>query len=144
MGRSDRILALDIGASKVVLAEFRVPKGSVPELVNYGISRIGVQPETDTDSSAFIVSAIREIMSDRQIKAAPLLMSVSGQAVFPRFVKLPPVTGDKLQQIIRYEAEQNVPFPISEVVWDYQLVRNDESGEMLQRALSSVVKSMTV
>jgi type IV pilus assembly protein PilM len=49
--------------------------------------------------------------------------------VFSRFVRLPPVGPDKVDQIVRYEAQQNVPFPINEVVWDYQLIGGIE-GEV--------------
>jgi len=128
--KSDRILALDIGASRIVLAEFIAGKGGAPELTNYGISQLGIDPESDTDSTPFIVSAIEEVMRDTGIKPGPLLLSMSGQAVFPRYVKLPPVSGDKIRQMIHYEAEQNVPFPIDEVVWDFQLVGGTEEGEL--------------
>ena len=129
MFESDRVLALDVGASKVVVAEFAVPRGRPIELLNYGIGRLDITPEGESDVSAYIVSTIRDIMREKSIKVAPLLMSLSGQAVFPRFVKLPPVTRDKIFQIVQYEAEQNVPFPIEEVVWDYQLITGDD-GEL--------------
>ena len=125
----NRILALDVGASKVVLAEYSVVSG-IPELVNYGIERLGVHPDEETDSSAYVVSAIRDIMSNRGIKPGPVLITISGQAVFPRYVKLPPVKRDKIMQIVNYEAEQNVPFPINEVVWDYQLISGDQGDEL--------------
>ena len=129
MFQSDRVLAVDIGASKVVVAEFKVESGHPIELLSYGIGHLGVSPESESDTSVFIVSTIRDIMKERSIKPAPLLMSLSGQSVFPRFVKLPPVTRDKIYQIVQYEAEQNVPFPIEEVVWDYQLITG-EDGDM--------------
>jgi type IV pilus assembly protein PilM len=129
MFQPDRVIALDIGASKLVVAEFGVGKPQGLELLNYGVGQLGFEHEGRADSSAFIVSTIRDVMRENGIEPAPLLMTVSGQAVFPRFVKLPPVTTDKIAQIVRYEAEQNVPFPIEEVVWDYQLIGGDE-GDM--------------
>ena len=45
---SDRILALDIGASKLVLAEFLTQKDGAPELVNYGVGSLGVEPEAES------------------------------------------------------------------------------------------------
>ena len=129
MFESDRILALDLGASKIVLAEFHISKKGILELLRYGISPIGADTKSESDKLAYIVTAIRDIMREHGIRPAPMLMTVSGQSVFPRFVKLPPVTPDKIRQIVQYEAEQNVPFPIDEVVWDYQLIGGDE-GEM--------------
>jgi len=129
VARTNRIIALDIGASKVVLAEFAVSRDGAPELTNYGIGQLGIQLDSETDPSAYVVSTIRDLMRERNIKPAPLLMSISGQMVFPRYVKLPPVSRDKLMQMINYEAEQNVPFPIDEVVWDYQLIGDTGSGE---------------
>lgn len=129
MFKSDRVIAVDIGASKIVLAEFSVAKPRGLQLLNYGIADLGIEPDGDADTSAYIVTTIREQLRLLGVKPAPLLMTMSGQAVFPRYVKLPPVTKDKIQQIVQYEAEQNVPFPIEEVVWDYQLIPGD-AGEV--------------
>lgn len=130
MWNSDRILALDVGASKVVLAEFSLAKPRGLELLQYGVAELGIEPDGDADTSAYIVTTIRDLLRQHNMRPAPLLMTLSGQAVFPRYVKLPPVTKDKIQQIVQYEAEQNVPFPINEVVWDYQLISGDTAGEM--------------
>ena len=139
---SDRILALNIGASRLALAEFRVKNGQAPELLQYGLADLGIEPESETDPSAYIVAALRDLMRERGIRPAPLLMTLSGQAVFPRFVKLPPVARDKIIPMIHYEAEQNVPFPIGEVVWDYQLVGNADGGE--QNVMIVAVKTENV
>jgi len=135
----DRILALNVGASKLVLAEFAVRPGHAPELLNYGIGELGLEPDNETDVSPYIVVALRDILREHGIRPAPLLLALSGQAVFPRFVKLPPVARDKIAEMIRYEAEQNVPFPIDEVVWDYQLIGDASEGE--QHAMIVAVKA---
>jgi type IV pilus assembly protein PilM len=124
---SDRVIALDIGASKLVLAEFGVAGGEL-ELLSYGIERLSGDLGTESDQLAYIAANVRALMREHGIKYAPMIMCVSGQAVFPRYVKLPPVSRDKIAQMIQYEAEQNVPFPIKEVVWDYQLL-GGEDGE---------------
>ncbi|MEI6563365.1 MAG: type IV pilus assembly protein PilM [bacterium] len=142
---SDRILALDIGNSKLVLAEFRVTGQQSLELVNYAVSPLGVDPESTTDVSAYIVSGIRDALKVSGIRPGPVSISVSGQMVFPRYVKLPPVTPDKISQIVKYEAQQNVPFPIDEVVWDYQLVGQDtgELSVLLVAVKGDLVKNLT-
>ena len=139
MFAQDRILALNVGASKLVLAEFAVRSGRAPELLNYGIGDLGIEPDNETDVSPYIVVALRELLRKHDIRPAPLLLALSGQVVFPRFVKLPPVARDKIADMIRYEAEQNVPFPIDEVVWDYQLIGDASEGE--QHAMIVAVKA---
>ena len=139
---SGRILTLNIGASRLTLAEFKVKNGLPPELVQYGMADLGIEPDSDTDPSAYIGSALRDILRDRGIRPASLIMALSGQAVFPRFVKLPPVSRDKILAMIQYEAEQNVPFPIGEVVWDHQLIGHAEAGE--QNVMIVAVKTENV
>ena len=136
---ANRILALNIGAGQITLAEFKVSSGNSPELLQYGSMPLGIEPDSDADSSAYVIDALRTLMREKSIRPAPLLMSVSGQTVFPRFVKLPPVTKDKIYQMVRYEAEQNVPFPIEEVVWDYQLIGDAADGE--QGAMIVAIKN---
>ncbi len=139
MFEQDRILTLNIGAGAVTLAEFWAEPNGVPTLRAYGIGSLDMDPENESGDSAYIVAAIRDLLSEHAIRPAPVYMTVSGQAVFSRYVKLPPVARDKVAQIIRYEAEQNVPFPFDEMVWDYQLI--SESGEGDLSAMLAVVKT---
>jgi len=145
MFEKKRLITVDLGASKVAVGEFFINKGGAPTLTRYGISPIESEGGTESDRLAFIVTAIRDQMHDLGIKPGPMMLSVSGQVVFPRFVKLPPVGKDKLPQIIQYEAEQNVPFPIDEVVWDYQLIgdADDELNVMLVAAKIENIKRLT-
>ena len=142
---SDRVIALDVGASKLVLAEFRAVKPQGLELVSYAVSPLGVDADSTPDPSAYIVAGIRDALRESGIRPGAVALSISGQMVFPRYVKLPPVTTDKIAQIVRYEAQQNVPFPIDEVVWDYQLV-GQEIGELsvlLVAVKGDLVKNLT-
>ncbi len=142
---TERILALDIGASGLKMAEFVPLKSGGIELVKFGVASLGMDPQSEGDRGAYIASAIREIMADRGIKPGPVLLSVSGQSVFSRFVKLPPVDTEKVDQIIRYEAQQNVPFPIEEVVWDYQLIggAGGEIDVMLAAVKAEIIEQVT-
>ncbi|HMP89927.1 MAG TPA: type IV pilus assembly protein PilM [Kiritimatiellia bacterium] len=129
MSNGHRILALDIGANSIKLAEFGSSRSGNIELIKFGVSSLGADAPNDAERAAVVTATIKELMHDCQIKPGPVLLSVSGQSVFSRFVKLPPVDKEKVYQIILYEAQQNVPFPIDEVVWDYQLIGRGE-GEL--------------
>lgn len=56
--------------------------------------------------------------------------AVSSQSVFTRFVKLPPLEVEQLGQIVGFEAQQQVPFPLTEAVWDYQTLGNEGDIEI--------------
>jgi type IV pilus assembly protein PilM len=126
---SDRILALNVGAGHVSLGEFKIAAGKPPVLQRYGIAPLGLDPDSEMDPSGFIIAAIGDLMKSSGIRPGPLMMAVSGQMVFPRFVKFPSIAQDKLRAMIQSEAEQNIPFPIDECTWDCQMIGTDEMGE---------------
>ena len=130
MFATDRILALDIGAATIKIGEFQVIKGHGLRLVNFSHAGFGAESEHETHRHERLVTSLRNALQERKIKTKRVVLSVSGQSVFTRFVKLPPVEQAKLLQIIQYEAQQNVPFPINEVVWDYQLIGTAPQGEL--------------
>jgi type IV pilus assembly protein PilM len=57
-------------------------------------------------------------------------VGVTGQQSFARFIKLPPVEPKKIPEIVRFEAIQQIPFPLDEVEWSYQLFQDPESPEV--------------
>lgn len=122
---TERIFALDIGANSIKAGIFTSQRKSGLELIRFATRDFGADPSATEDESARLAkltAMVKDIMSEIGVTGGPVLMSVAGQSVFSRFVKLPPVSREKVLQIVRYEAQQNVPFPIDDVVWDYQLV----------------------
>jgi len=146
MLKGNRILSLDIGSSSLKMAAFQPLKSGGIELVGFGVASLGLDPQNETDRAAYITTSIRELLQEHQVKPGPALISVSGQSVFSRFVKLPPVDKEKVYQIILYEAQQNVPFPMDEVVWDYQLIGGGREGEidvMLAAIKAEIIEEIT-
>lgn len=141
MFTSDRILTLNVGASKIVLAEFQAKSGQAPELINYGIADLPVVEE-NSGVGLVLTDAIKSVMKTSGIRPAPLAVALSGQIVFPRFVKLPAVAKDKLLQMIQYEVEQNVPFPLNEIVWNYQFIGDDSTGEQSVMIVAAKIESV--
>ncbi|MDD2239202.1 MAG: type IV pilus assembly protein PilM [Kiritimatiellae bacterium] len=115
------ILTLDIGSHSLKLAEFVDVRGGL-EMTRYAVSDLGLDPQADTERSQYIITTIHDLVRESGCKPGPVQLAISGHSVFSRFVKLPPVEPEKVYQIIQYEAQQNVPFPMNEVVWDYQLI----------------------
>lgn len=125
---SKRILTLDVGASTIKLAEFQVSKDHHLTLLSYGTRAIGLDPQDEANRMVYTGSAVDELFKEMSVKPGHVLLSLSGQHVFSRYVKLPPVSGDKVSQIVEYEAKQNIPH-LDEVVWDRQILPGAE-GDM--------------
>ena len=122
MSASPRILSLDLGSQTLGLAEFQAQPNGGLLLTGYRRRDILADPAAETDRNRQISETLSAMMRELGIKNGPIDYAVSGQSIFARFVKLPFVDQDKIERIVAFEAQQNVPFPIEEVVWDYQLV----------------------
>ena len=82
------------------------------------------------NKEALIQAALANFLQRHPIKGGVVAVGVSGQSSFARFIKLPPVEEKKIPEIVRFEAIQQIPFPLDDVEWSYQLFRSPESPEV--------------
>jgi type IV pilus assembly protein PilM len=127
MAISPRLISLNFGSQTVGLAEFRVQAHGGLVLLDYRLREAPLDPATGQRREAHTAlhetaAALREMMSELHIKHGAVNCALPAQSVFARFVKLPSLEHEKLEKVIAFEAQQNVPFPIDDVVWDYQVV----------------------
>ena len=80
--------------------------------------KILTQP--DANPAELIGDALKQFLSRNQVHNDRVAVSVSGQSGLARFIKLPPVEAKKIPDIVRYEARQQIPFDLNDVIWDYQ------------------------
>src|SRR5713101_1949458 len=132
-----RIVSLNVGSQTLGLAQFRMQLQGGLVLHDYRLREILAEPAGETMRQAQMARVLREMMDELRIKSGTVNYAAAGQSVFTRFVKLPSVDEEKIERIITFEAQQNVPFPIEEVVWDYQLVGSD-SAEKIEVVLVAI------
>ncbi|MFN7140175.1 MAG: type IV pilus assembly protein PilM [Limisphaerales bacterium] len=130
MLNSKSFLAIDFGAGTLKLAEFEVNETGGLKLVQYGTKALGSEGAQESSREQAISRGLQELLSRLGGRTKATNVCAPGFHVFSKFVKLPPVDTGKVGQIIEYEARQNVPFPLEEVVWDYQIVGTTASGEL--------------
>ena len=75
-------------------------------------------------------TALANFVERHQTKGAAVGVSVSGQSSFARFIKLPPVEPKKIPEIVKFEAIQQIPFPLDDVEWSYQLFQEQDSPDV--------------
>ena len=130
MLKSNSYLAVDFGAGSLKLAEFETNEAGGLVLKQYAIKSLGLEGSQETKREVLILKTLQELIASLGIKAKEINVCAPGFHVFSKFVKLPPVEASKVTQIIQYEAQQNVPFPLAEVVWDYQILGTTAGGEL--------------
>jgi len=123
-------LTVDFGAGSLKLAEFEINETGGLRLKNFAIKALGPEGAQEATREKIILGALQQVIAEKGLTAKNINVCAPGFHVFSKFVKLPPVDSAKVGQIIQYEAQQNVPFPLSEVVWDYQILGSAPSGEL--------------
>lgn len=123
-------LCFDFGAGGVKVGEFVANEQGTLTLTQFGAKPLGQEGTQESKREAAVLKAIQELLSQKQYRGRATNVCAPGFHVFSKFVKLPPVDTGKVTQIIQYEAQQNVPFPLQEVVWDYQIMGTSASGEL--------------
>ena len=141
MAISPRLISLNFGSQTVGLAEFRVQAHGGLVLLDYRLREAPLDPATGQRSEAHTAlhetaAALREMMNGLHIKHGAVNCALPAQSVFARFVTLPSLEHEKLEKVIAFEAQQNVPFPIDDVVWDYQVVGGGLDEHKLQWVVS--------
>jgi type IV pilus assembly protein PilM len=93
-----------------------------------------VLSQPGSDPAELIGDALKQFLSRNSVLGDRVAVSVSGQAGLARFIKLPPVETKKIPDIVRYEARQQIPFDLNDVIWDYQQMGggSEEGGFALE------------
>lgn len=119
MADSKSIAVLNLGSQRLSGALFSKSGGDLV-LKKYEFVEMAGDPTVDATRIPQLKIGIQELATRLKLKSSAVWYAVAGHTVFSRFVKLPPVQEDRVAQIVEFEARQNVPFPINEVVWDYE------------------------
>ncbi len=131
MADTQTTVALNIGSQRISMAVFETSKAGELVLKGYETDTIIADPAFEASREAQIQVALEELIEKLDIAKSKVRYAISGQAVFTRFVKLPPLQDDNLEQLVTFEAQQHVPFPINEVVWDYELIEGGDEKEVV-------------
>ncbi len=125
-------LAIDCGAASLKVALFEPQASGSLVLSHYEVVPLGQRGLEEADRVGLLKEVLQETLDRHEIRAKGLeahICTPSYQS-FTKFLRTPPVEGSKVGQIIQYEAQQNVPFPLDEVEWDYQILGTAETGEL--------------
>ena len=124
-----KFLTLNIGATNVALAEYESAARGSLTLLRYGVAQLAA-PIDGGNAETILAPALLEIVRTTGIRPGKVGLALAGQMVFPKFAAVPMAGGaEKFEQMVRNEIEQNIPFPIDEMVCDRQVLGDTEGGD---------------
>src|SRR5919199_2321313 len=114
------VWGIDVGQSAVKALRLELIDNVVTATAFDFIEHPKILSQPDADPDQLTREALEKFLSRNNLKGDLVAISVPGQSGLARFVKLPPVEEKKIGDIVRFEAKQQIPFNLDEVVWDYQ------------------------
>ncbi len=130
LGKTKAVLGLDIGTSSVKAILLKVTKEEV-ELANVGMVELHLDPTVENkEKRAKVIEGIKKLLEENEIKTKDVVIAVPGQSVIIRHRKLPAGARARLDQVIKFEAQNQIPFPLDKVGMDYQALPGKEGEEV--------------
>ncbi len=143
-GKSKGFIGLDIGTNSIKLLEIEESKGGY-RLKNFGIADL---PKDSIVNGSIVnheglVSALQKLTSNLKIKAKNTVASISGNPVIIKKITMPLTTDEELEESIKFEAEQYIPFDLQEVNIDFQILNvEEEKADQMNVMLVAAKKVM--
>ena len=135
MAESRAVWGIDIGQAglKALKLQYSESAGQATAVAFDYVPHPKILSQPDAIPEELVPQALETFLSRNEIDGDLISISVPGKASLARFVSLPPVESSKVAEIVKFEAKQQIPFPLEEVIWDWQpLGEADEaSGFMI-------------
>ena len=123
MARTGAAWGIDIGQCALKALRCRPHESDPDRLVADAFDYIEypkILSQADAEPDELISDAIRQFLSRNSVQGDRVAISVGGHSGLVRFIKLPPVEAKKIPEIVNFEARQQIPFDLNDVIWDYQ------------------------
>jgi type IV pilus assembly protein PilM len=144
-GKKTGMVGLDIGSSTVKAGEVvETPKGQV--LQNFGMITIppGAIEEGNVRDADVVAAAIKQLFKESGIKEQNVAISIGGLSVIVKKINVATMEESELQETINLEAEQYIPFDISDVNLDFQILGESEHNPNQMSVLLVAAKKETI
>ena len=138
-GKKAATLGLDIGSNQIKFVEIqKTGKGLV--LTNYGSAPLLPEAivEGEIMDRTLVIDTIKGLFETHKVKGNEVVAAVSGRGVIVKRINMDKLKESEARERIKWEAEQHVPFEISDVVLDFQIVNPDLGNNQMQVLLIAV------
>lgn len=128
-GSKNHLIGLDIGSRSLKAAEIaETKKGRT--LKKFGVIDIpsGIIEDGTINDHEAAAEYIKQLFKKNKIKEQNVAVSIGGFSVIVKKINVQTMDENKLQETIQFEAEQYIPFDISDVNLDFQILGENENN----------------
>jgi len=137
------VWGLDIGQGSMKAVRARQTGNRIEILAFDYIEYNLTSSDNESERDAAIRQALTTFLGRYEVGGDDILVCAPAHSALVRFIKLPPVEKKKIRDIVRYEAHQQIPFPLEEVIWDYQAIdRGFVPGEEVEVGIFAMRKEL--
>ena len=141
-------LAIDAGASNLKVALFEPQVNGTLLLAHYEIVSLELRGLEEANRTDLLKEKLQDLLDRNEIRTKGMQANICAPSFqcFTKFLRTPAVEGAKVGQIVQYEAAAQVPFPLDEMEWGYEIMGTADTGEldvMLMALKEEVVESLT-
>jgi type IV pilus assembly protein PilM len=122
--RSQKSLIVNCGASHVSLSLFGAAAAGLPVLEKTVCADLEYDFSREQDWLPALSGKVRELAGQMGL-AGPAVLVAPGSQLLSKTIRVPHVDAAKRAQIIAFEAQQNIPYQLSEISWDSQVIADD-------------------
>lgn len=128
-GKKNMVVGLDIGSRSIKAGEVFEAKGKY-HLKRFGMIELapGLIEDGNIIDPVAVSNIIRELFQVYNIKEQNVALSIGGYSVIVKKINVQTMSEEQLQENIHFEAEQYIPFDISDVNIDFQIIGESESN----------------
>lgn len=137
-----RVAAVNLGMQTVTIAVFDAAPGGGLTMSNYAQADLIADPSADATRAGQLRVVLGELRQKTGWKGPSIACTIPSQGVFARFVKIPKVEATQVGQVLFFEAQQNVPYPIEEVAWGYQVLPEKDPEKLSALILATKLESL--
>ena len=124
------VWGIDIGQCSLKAIKLQAGDDKVELLAFDVVNHDTILSQVEGEAPEMCKKAIETFLSRNEVRDCHVVVSVPGQQTLTRFTKMPPVEKKKIPDMVKYEAGQQIPFDMDEVVWDYQIFTEEDSPDV--------------
>ena len=124
------VWGIDVGQCSLKALKIQAVGDQVQLLAFDVIEHPTILSQAEGEATKLMREAIEKFASRNDLRGCQVVVAVPGQQTLTRFAKMPPVEQKKIPDMVQYEAGQQIPFDMEEVVWDYHVFTEPNSPDV--------------